>query len=92
MPLTASKLIEQSLEGPPLKSRPHLRLVGSAKSELVCRMCKATYQVEVSAEKVAAWLNGELIQSAMPHLEAPTRELFISGTCGKCWDNLFGED
>ena len=35
---------------------------------------------------------GELIQEALPELSADQRELLISGTCPKCWDELFPPD
>jgi hypothetical protein len=38
----------------------------------------------------AAWKKKKkLIQDAMPYLEADLRELFLSKTCGSCFDKLF---
>ena len=55
-----------------------------------CRKCKDQVEMEVYAEDVAAWENGELIQNAMPYLSADEREVLISGTCGPCFDKMFG--
>jgi hypothetical protein len=32
-----------------------------------------------------------LIQDHFPHLTDDERELIISGTCGSCFDDMFGE-
>ncbi len=57
-----------------------------------CRVCKNQVEMQVHAEDVAAWENGELIQNAMPYLSADEREVLISGTCGPCFDKMFGGD
>ena len=46
--------------------------------------------MQVHVEDVTAWENGELIQNAMPYLSADEREVLISGTCGPCFDRMFG--
>jgi len=39
------------------------------------------------------WHNGEgFIQDLMPYLSTGERELLISGTCGRCFDEMFPED
>tara|TARA_Y100000296_G_scaffold73682_1_gene91423 strand:- start:308 stop:457 length:150 start_codon:yes stop_codon:yes gene_type:complete len=48
--------------------------------------------MQVQAEDYEAWENGELIQNAMPYLSADEREVLISGMCGPCFDNLFGDE
>ena len=35
---------------------------------------------------------GELIQNAMPYLSPDEREILISGICGRCFDEMYGED
>jgi len=35
---------------------------------------------------------GVHVQDAFPYLAAPERELFISGTCRKCWAAMFGAE
>lgn len=58
-----------------------------------CRMCHQKIEVEVSSEELASWKGGKLIQYAMPYVPPEIRELFISGTCGDCWNRLFsGEE
>jgi hypothetical protein len=68
--------------------------VESGKTEglyVPCRCCGASYFVCAKADDVERWQNGELIQDAMPYLNKADRELLISGTCGGCWIDLFGE-
>lgn len=55
-----------------------------------CRWCGSSFDIRVSDEQVKRWRDGELIQWAMPELTADERELLISGTCGKCWERMFG--
>ena len=57
-----------------------------------CRQCKDQVEMQVYAEDVAAWENGELIQNALPYLSAGEREVLISGTCDSCWDKMFPSD
>jgi hypothetical protein len=55
-----------------------------------CRWCNEHHILATCAEDVNRWQGGELIQNAMPYLSADERELLISGTCGTCFDNMFG--
>ena len=57
-----------------------------------CRKCKDQVEIKVNIDDVTAWENGKLIQDAMPYLSADEREVLISGTCGPCFDKLFGGD
>ena len=57
-----------------------------------CRWCGSVTELHPSVEGFVAWQNGELIQRAMPELDADERELLISGTCPKCWDEMFPPD
>jgi hypothetical protein len=57
-----------------------------------CRWCNGHYILAVCAEDVKRWRDGELIQNAMPYLSADERELLISGTCGTCFDKMFGSE
>ena len=52
------------------------------------------YQVEmaVDVDDYTSWENGELIQTALPYLTADEREVLISGMCGPCFDNVWGEE
>jgi hypothetical protein len=55
-----------------------------------CRRCGEFHELQPTIAGYIAWHNGVLIQDAMPELSASERELLISGTCGKCFDELFG--
>lgn len=59
-----------------------------------CRRCGEEIPVSVRPNDLTDWKNGKLIQNAMPYLTPGERELFISGTCDKCWDKMFniGDD
>lgn len=55
-----------------------------------CNRCKEEYQLEVYEEDYIAWLNGKLhLQDALPYVPADSRELLISGMCGKCFVKIF---
>jgi hypothetical protein len=55
-----------------------------------CVQCDSMFELPVSEEQMMRWKSGELIRNVMPGLPRPERELFISGTCGRCWSRLFG--
>ena len=55
-----------------------------------CPFCGADHEVEVNFKEYVNWINGELIQNAMPTLTATEREQLISGICPKCQDGIFG--
>ena len=62
-----------------------------------CLMCGGTKLLPVTPDQIRRWRTprsegGEYIQAAMPNLSAADRELLISGTCGSCFDSLFGGD
>jgi len=59
---------------------------------VTCRICNQEIPVSATAEQIAAWRAGELIQRAMPDVPADERELLISGVCGPCFDKLFPEE
>lgn len=59
---------------------------------VVCDQCKRMFAVLVEPEDMEKWRNGALIQNAMPYLSADDRELLISKTCGKCFEELFEEE
>ena len=61
--------------------------------DLTCEYCKARYTILVNKNDMMLWLTDQgYIQDLMPYLSAVEREMIISGTCGKCWAKLFGED
>ena len=60
--------------------------------EVRCGVCSQMHNVAVREVDFNTWQGGKLIQNAMPYLSADERELLISGTCGKCFDDMFGGD
>ena len=62
---------------------------------LVIRIVSQTYRTVwrelCCLQRCEDWQAGELIQNAMPNLDADSREQLISGTCPKCWDEMFGD-
>lgn len=48
--------------------------------------------IDVTQEQLDDWMDGTLIQRAMPHLSASDREFIISGITQEEWDELFKED
>lgn len=57
--------------------------------KLTCKHCGYEEVVSVNKSDLNSWISGTMIQKAMPYLTASQRELFISETCDKCWNNLF---
>lgn len=57
-----------------------------------CPICHCDTYIMVDAEEYARWQAGELIQVAMPGLDADEREMLISGICPVCWDDMFGDE
>ena len=57
-----------------------------------CRLCNEVTDLTVNIEGFVAWQGGKLIQEALPELSADQRELLISGTWDKCWNEMFGSD
>lgn len=57
-----------------------------------CHICQEIVELTVPVEGFIAWQRGDYIQDAMPELSADDREMLISGTCPKCWDELFPSD
>ena len=53
-----------------------------------CRMCAKWIVLRVDPDDVLAFNEGMYIQDACPYLPPDLRELFISQTCGACWDLL----
>jgi len=49
-----------------------------------------TMDLDITQDQIAQWLNGELIQVAMPNLTNDQREFLISGSTPEEWDEIFG--
>ncbi len=47
-----------------------------------------TMAINATPEQVEAWVNGTLIQDAMPNASVDEREFCISGCTPECWDSL----
>ena len=47
--------------------------------------------IPVTQEQLDAWINGALIQHAMPRLSANQREFIMTGITPEEWDAEFGE-
>ena len=56
-----------------------------------CCVCGKTTSVDVDRDRYMQWRFGMLIQSAFPQMSDDDRELLISGTHAKCWENLYAE-
>lgn len=44
--------------------------------------------LDVTADQLARWQGGELIQNVMPHLSVSDREFIVTGTTDDEWDQL----
>jgi hypothetical protein len=56
-----------------------------------CCVCGKTTAVDVDTDRYMKWLRGMLIQSAFPEMGDDDRELLLSGTHAKCWEDLNAE-
>jgi hypothetical protein len=56
-----------------------------------CKVCKGVQTIQATTKDMDDWMRGKKIQNAMPYLTANERELLMSGICGTCYDNMFGE-
>ncbi len=55
-----------------------------------CRECTADHVIFVKMHDYIEWKNGAgFIEDLMPYLSNADRELFITGTCGLCFDSMF---
>ena len=60
--------------------------------EVRCPFCGHVSVLGVNKEDYLAWGSGELAQNCFPYLDVSEREIFISGLCPKCQDEVFGSD
>lgn len=49
-----------------------------------------TLELDVTADQIAAWESGVLIQHAMPNLTPDEREFLMTGVTKEEWDAAFG--
>lgn len=58
-----------------------------------CRVCRKLYALKIEKADYYRYVDKtELIQYLFPYLVPPMRELLISGTCPKCWKQMFGAE
>jgi hypothetical protein len=57
-----------------------------------CKFCGSHHEIELDLKDLKAWQAGQKIQVVMPYLDADQRELLISNTCTKCWEDIFPEE
>lgn len=87
------ELAEDS-KGMLMQKRPFIKDVlsdykGKAAVVVECVSCKKIYNIECDEEKFASWYNGNgNIQNVFPFMSKDDREMLISGTCPKCWDEM----
>ena len=51
-----------------------------------------TLDLDFTAEQLAEWKNGALIQDAMPNLSAADREFVMTGVTDEEWHDEFGDE
>jgi hypothetical protein len=57
-----------------------------------CVMCKRKSRLNIPRDGYREWLNGALIQNALPDLTDDERELLLTGTHPDCWDIAFPDE
>ena len=72
------------------RERTMVALHRSDMVQATCRQCKVSVEMSVNKQDIVDWTAGRYIQDAMPYLSVDERELLISGTCGNCFDKMFG--
>lgn len=49
------------------------------------------FKIRTKLSDANSWINGELIQSAFPYLDAEQREILKTGFDDECWNSMFAE-
>ena len=75
----------------PTKGKTQMIETGMMEMNVACNVCNDSVTLTVNPVDVIQWQQGELIQDAMPYLDADERELLISNTCAVCFEEMFGE-
>ena len=57
--------------------------------ECICNHCSYAENILVCGQDFDDWVDGELTQNAFPYLSDDQRELIMTSTCGKCFDEMF---
>ncbi len=58
----------------------------------VIDMFQDAHYMEVKTVDLAAYQDGELVQSAFPYLTPGQRELIVTGITDEIWDEMFGDE
>jgi len=78
----------------PLGREDHMSIIVSSPEktsiEIICRECGNQTSLTLSTSAINRWIDGEYVQNVFSDLDAATRELLVSGTCGTCWDEMWG--
>jgi len=65
-------------------------LSGYVVTSLPCPTCEESISIEIASEKLFLYNQGGYAQDVLDGFEPDTRERFITGTCGDCWNAMFG--
>lgn len=58
-----------------------------------CKRCNREVEVPITEKQLEDWIkSGDYIQIYFPQLSAAEREMFVSGICNDCWNELFPEE
>ena len=57
-----------------------------------CPYCHQVHSVLCRKEGLEKWQAGDYIQKALPDLTPSQRELLMTGTYQKCWNEMFKEE
>lgn len=55
-----------------------------------CQLKGHPHSIVVPTEGLERWREGAYVQVAMPDVHPGDREFLISGSCNKCFDEMFG--
>lgn len=55
-----------------------------------CPTCDETITIQIAPEKLFLYNQGGYVQDVLSNFDVDVRERFITGTCGECWDSMFG--
>ena len=61
-------------------------------SSLPCPTCEDVITIQIAPEKLFLYNQGGYVQDVLSNFDVDTRERFITGTCGDCWNARFGVD
>lgn len=60
---------------------------------VTCPICKERFIFQMTEQQYKELEKGEKhIQDILPNFSPEDREMFISGFCPKCWDQIFADE